>query len=94
MFILQVEHKVTNYDGWKKLFDSDPINRKKSGVQRYRIFRPTDNPNYVIIDLEFDNLNSAETTLIELRKLWGQVDGKLIFNPETRILEVMESSGY
>lgn len=34
MLILQIEHKVPNYEGWKKAFDSDPISRKKSGVKR------------------------------------------------------------
>ncbi len=61
MTILQIEHKIPNYDGWKKAFDSDPIDRKKSGVKRHRVYRPTDDPNYVVIDLEFDNLNSAQS---------------------------------
>ena len=42
MITLRIEHKIVNYDGWKKSFDSDPINRKQSGVKHYRIFRPTD----------------------------------------------------
>ncbi len=48
MIILQIEHPVPNFDGWKKAFDSDPINRKQSGVRRYKISRQADNPNYVI----------------------------------------------
>ena len=28
MYILQIEHPVPNYEGWKKAFDSDPVNRK------------------------------------------------------------------
>jgi hypothetical protein len=39
MPILQIEHKVANFDGWKKAFDSDPVGRKKSGVRRDHIFR-------------------------------------------------------
>jgi len=54
MTILRIEHAVRNFDVWKKTFDSDPLGRKKSGVWCYRILRPTDNPNYVMIDLEFD----------------------------------------
>ena len=48
MVILQIEHKVPDFEGWKKAFESDPINRKKAGVLRYQIFRPVDDPNYVI----------------------------------------------
>jgi hypothetical protein len=94
MTILQIEHKVPNYDGWKKVFDSDPINRKKSGVRRYRIFRPTDDPNYIIIDLEFDTLNEAEAALAALRKVWVQAEGKVMVNPQTRILNIAESLEY
>ena len=83
MLILQIEHKVPDFDGWKKAFKSDPINREKSGVRRYRISRPVDDPNYVIIDLEFDSLNEAEGALAALRTLWGKVEGKIMFNPQS-----------
>ena len=89
---LQIEHKVPNFDGWKKAFENDPIDRKRSGVLRYNIFRPVDDPNYVIIDLEFDNLKAAEETLAALRKLWTNVEGKIMMNPQTRILDLMEAA--
>jgi hypothetical protein len=49
MPILQNEHKVAKFDGWKKAFDSDPVNRKKSGVRRYRIFRLANDPEKILI---------------------------------------------
>jgi hypothetical protein len=94
MLILRVEHKIVNFDGWKKAFESDPINRKKSGVRRYRIFRPTDDPNYVIIDLEFDSLSDAESVLAALRKLWERVEGEVMFNPQTKILDMVDFIEY
>ena len=94
MLILQIEHKVADFDGWKKAFESDPINREKSGVRRYRISRPVDDPNYVIIDLEFDSLNEAEVALAALRSLWSKVEGKIMFNPQTRILNIVETLEY
>ena len=94
MTILQIEHQVPNYDGWKKAFESDPIDRKKSGVKRYRIYRPTDDPKYVIIDLEFDNLDDAQMALNALKSLWGKVEGTVMFNPKTRILDVVEFKEY
>jgi hypothetical protein len=60
MHILRIEHPVPNYDAWKEAFDSDPIDREGSGVRRYRILRATDDPNYVMIDLEFDRASEAE----------------------------------
>ena len=59
MYILRIEHPLPNYDAWKAAFDSDPIGRERSGVRRYRILRATDDPNYVMIDLEFDSASEA-----------------------------------
>jgi hypothetical protein len=94
MIVLQIEHLVPDFAGWKKAFDSDPVDRKQSGVRAYRIFRTTDNPNYVIIELEFDNLPEAEKMLGNLKKLWSQVEGKVIMNPQSRIIETIESIEY
>jgi hypothetical protein len=60
MYILRIEHPVADYDAWKEAFDSDPIGRKRSGVRRYRIMRPTEDPSHVMIDLKFANLGEAE----------------------------------
>ncbi len=94
MVNLQMEHKVPNFHAWKKAFDSDPINRRESGVLRYRVFRPVNDPNYVIIDLEFNSLDEAESALASLKNLWGKVEGKVMMNPQTRILDVVESVEY
>ena len=94
MTTLRIEHKVPNFDGWKKAFDSDPIDRKKSGVKRYSIYRPADDPNYVIIDMEFENSNDAASTLAALRKLWDRVEGTVMINPQARILDVLETKEY
>lgn len=90
MYILQIEHHVPNYEGWKKAFDSDPVNRKKSGVRHYKISRKIDDPNYFIVDLEFDDLNDAEACHEKLRNLWNRVEGTVMNNPQSRIIEVIE----
>jgi hypothetical protein len=72
--MLRIEHTVSNFDSWKTVFDSDPVGRQKSGVRRYRILRPTDDPNYVMIDLEFDGLKEAENFRSALRNLWGSTE--------------------
>ena len=91
MHILQIEHPVPNYEGWKKAFESDPINRKQSGVRSYKISRKIDDPNYIIIDLEFDTLNDAEECHAKLSNLWNRVEGSVMNNPKSRIIEVVES---
>jgi len=94
MIILQIEHPVASYEGWKKVFDSDPAGRQQNGVTRYKILRKVDDPNYVIIDLEFDKLNEAENFLTSLRKFWDRVEGSVMNNPVARITEVVESKEY
>ena len=91
MFTLQIEHPVPNYEGWKKAFDSDPVNRKQSGVRRYKISRKVDNPSYIIIDLEFDNLNEAEACHVALRNLWNRVEGTVMNSPQARIIEEIKT---
>ena len=94
MIVLQIEHLVPDFNGWKKAFDSDPVNRKQSGVKQYRIFRQVDNPNYVILELEFDSLVEAEALLAALQKLWAHVEGRVMISPQARIVESVESKQY
>jgi hypothetical protein len=94
MYILRIEHPVPDFDGWKKAFDSDPVGREKSGVRRYQVLRPIDNANYVMIDLEFDTANQAEALLAAMRVVWGRVEGKIMMNPQARIVEAVETKEY
>ena len=90
MFVLHIEHAVPNYDGWKQAFDSDPAGREKAGVRRYQILRAVEDPNYVIIDLEFETAAQAEALLAKMRAVWGRVEGSVMWNPQARIAEVVE----
>jgi hypothetical protein len=92
MHVLRVEHQVSDFDDWKRAFDNDPIGRKKFGVLGYRILRADDDPNYVMIDLEFDGAGEADRMHNALRELWGQVD--VIRDPQTRTAELLETKEY
>lgn len=91
MYMLRIEHPVPDFAGWKKAFDSDPVNRKGSGVRRYQVSRPLDNPNYVMIDLEFDTAKEAEALLAAMRGVWGRVQGTVMSDPKARIVETVET---
>jgi hypothetical protein len=94
MYILRIEHPVPNFDNWKKAFDSDPVDRVRSGVRGYRILRPIEDPNYVMIDLDFDTVSQAEALLTALRVLWGRVEGQIMMNPQARIVEAVETQEF
>ncbi len=91
MLTLQIEHEVPNYNGWKKAFDSDPIDRKQSGVKSYRIYKPNNNSKLVIVELDFENSDQLNSTLQALQNLWAKVQGSVMVNPKTKILEIVES---
>ena len=53
-----------------------------------------DDPNYVMIDLEFDTEGEAEALLASMRVIWERVQGSLISNPRARIVESVETTEY
>jgi hypothetical protein len=91
MPILRIEHAVPDFTGWKRAFDSDPVDRKGSGVRRYQVFRSVDDPNYVMIDLEFDSLAEAEGLLAKMRRVWAGEGQEVMRNPQARIVETVET---
>ena len=94
MTTLRIEHEIRDYSSWKAAFDSDPLGRQQSGVRRYRVFQPVDDPQFVLIDLDFDDSASAQGFLARMRKVWARVDGTVMMNPRTRIVEPAESKEY
>jgi heme-degrading monooxygenase HmoA len=54
-----VRHKVTDYAKWKPIYDEHGTTRKAGGSKGARLFRNADNPNEVIILLEWDDLDEA-----------------------------------
>jgi hypothetical protein len=96
MTILHIEHPMRDFDTWKKAFESDPAGRERSGVRRYQILRPIDDPNYVMIDLDFESARAAEAFLAAMREVWRSPKAApaLAGSPQTRIVEVVESKEY
>ena len=91
MILLHIEHTTPNFEAWKTSFDSYAALRQQSGVRRYRIIRPIDNPNFAMIDLEFDNVRDAQSLLAAVQQVWQHVGGTLITDPEWQICEVAET---
>jgi hypothetical protein len=96
MAILQIQHAVRDFDRWKKqAFDADPVGRQQGGVRRYRILQAADDPNFVVIELEFDSAGEAEAFSGKLRDLWGRVGDELgLEGPQARVLELAETGDY
>ncbi len=96
MIVVQLEHPIRDFETWKRAFDSDPIHREASGVRSYQIFRPTDDPNYVAVDLHFDRATDAQAFKAALEELWTspQAAPALGGTPRVRLVELAESGSY
>ncbi len=91
MPIVRIEHTVPNFEAWKQAFDSDPADRKGAGVRRYQILRSHDDPNFVMIDLEFDSLGDAEAFLVTMQRIWSGPGKAVMLSPRARIAELVEA---
>jgi len=97
MHVLQIEHPIRDFDTWKAAFDRFSDKGQQSGVRRYQVLRPTVDPNYVIIELEFDGPGEAEAFLGWLRRdVWSSQEAApaLLGEPQTRIVEAVEVGEY
>jgi ribosomal protein L35AE/L33A len=91
MSILHSEQKVPDFAAWKRMFDSDPAQRKQNGVRSYRISRSVDDPNYVVVDLEFDSTGEAQAFLTRLKSVWQSPQAKEAMGPSTPQVEIIET---
>ena len=91
MPVVRIEHSVPSFERWKQAFESDPADRKGSGVRRYTVLRLQDDPNFVMIDLEFDAVAEAEAFVQVMQRIWGGAGKAVMHNPVARIAEVVEA---
>lgn len=98
MSMLVIQHCVTDFQAWKQAFDGDPIGRAQNGVIRHAIYRSSDDPNDVIVNLEFSSREQAEKFLTKLRELWRRVGDRIGFGGaegvQARIVDVVERIDY
>jgi hypothetical protein len=92
MTTLHIENTLHDYDSWKTAFDKYDRVRADNGVRSYRIRRRPDDPQQVVIDLEFDDRAAAEAFMAILAKIWSspQSRAELISHSEPLLLEVVE----
>ncbi|TFB50344.1 hypothetical protein [Cryobacterium tagatosivorans] len=91
MFTLHIEHTVTDYDAWKRMFDADPLDRKGSGVSGYRVMRPTGDTAAVMVELDFGSREAGERMSVALAELWKGPAAEMTINPRATLTETVES---
>lgn len=96
MPVVQLEHPIRDFDTWKAAFDRDPVGREASGVRRYQIYRPLDDPNFIAVDLKFDSRGEADAFKLALERLWRSPKAApaLGGTPRVRIVDMVEKKVY
>jgi hypothetical protein len=59
MPVLQIEHPITDLDTWLGAFKHFAAPREQAGVKAQRVRQPSDDPRYIVVDLEFDSVSAA-----------------------------------
>jgi hypothetical protein len=87
---LHIEHPITDFATWSAAFERFAAARRQAGVRSHRVQQPIDDPNYVVIDLDFDSAGEATAFLQFLRtSVWALPTNApgLAGVPQTMILE-------
>ena len=72
MATLHIEHPITDYPTWRAAFDAFAEARRSAGVRADRVQRPVEDPHCIVVDLDFDTAEQAETFLRFLTaKVWS-----------------------
>ena len=93
MTTLHIENTLHDFTSWKTAFDKFDRFRADNGVRSYKIHRRADDPQQILIDLEFDDRGAAEAFVPLLRKIWSspQSQAEHVAHSEPVVLEEVEN---
>lgn len=93
MPVLHIEHEISELAVWLEAFKKFAPGREAAGVTRTEVYRPADDPNYVVVNLSFENLDEATRFRESLiNQIWSSPDSApaLVGPPTARVLEEVE----
>jgi len=95
MAILHIEHAISDFAVWTTAFGRLAERRGSAGVRRERVCRPVDDPQYVLVDLDFPTVQQAQAFLRFLdESVWSSPSSSpaLSGRPVGRVLSVEHES--
>ncbi len=90
MTTLHIGHAISDFGVWSAAFERFADVRAAWGVRAQRVQHPVDDPNYVVIDLDFDTPDQASRFLGFLHaNVWSSASNApaLVGTPQTKILQ-------
>jgi uncharacterized protein (DUF1330 family) len=61
MTVVSVRHTVADYASWKAVYDGNGASRKEHGATHDQVLQSVDNPNELLVLIEFGSLAEAQS---------------------------------
>jgi hypothetical protein len=90
MPVLHIEHEISELAVWLDAFKQFAPAREAAGVTRTEVYQPADDPNSVVINLSFENLDAAmRFREFLINQIWSSPESApaLVGLPKARVLE-------
>ena len=91
MAFMLMQFEVEDFDGWKEVFDSDPVGRKQI-AKGHQIFRGVDNPKQVFVATEYATAEDAKS--LRDRLVASGVLDNFTVKTEPTVAELADSARY
>jgi hypothetical protein len=89
MPILHIEHEISDLTTWLEAFNRFAPAREQAGVQQTEVFQPSDDPNYIVVNLRFESVDAASNFRTFLQTvIWKSPEASpaLVRAPTARVL--------
>ena len=95
MATLRIENTVKDFEEWKAVFDKFDRFRADKGMRAYRMSRGIEDPNKVVVDLDFDSVEAATDFRGALEQIWRtpQSQAQVVTHTRPTVYDVVEQRG-
>lgn len=94
MPILVVQHRVRDYASWKPVFDEQEDVRRQHGATRHWVYRAPDDPNDIVVAVEFPGVEAAQAFLADQSLPEALQRAGVEGQPHVHLREEVEQKGY
>lgn len=92
--IIMVQHTVSDYDAWKRVFDEHEAVRRQHGATGHQLYRGADDPNAVTVINYFPSREQAEAFATDPSLKDAMERGGVVSEPRVTWVEESESVDY
>ena len=86
---LHIEHEISDLSTWLEAFNRFAPAREQAGVQQTEVFQPSDDRNYIVVNLRFESVDAASNFRTFLQTvIWKSPEASpaLVGAPTARVL--------